>query len=105
MRLKNSFFVTSVSILALSLTLQSSLAQDASESVVLDPITIKADRLASSPESMTRNVTVLNKDEIEKLQASSRDLTDLLGKAVPGFGLSTGAFTTFGQGLRGRSAL
>ena len=78
---------------------------DAQEGIVLDTVTIKADRLASSPESTTRNVTVLERNEIEKLESTSRDLTDLLGKAVPGLALSTGAFTTYGQGLRGRSAL
>jgi iron complex outermembrane receptor protein len=105
MHFKHSLILFSVSTLALISTLHSTLAQDTSDSVMLETITIKADRLPSSPESMTRNTTVLGKEEIEKLQASSRDLTDLLGKAVPGLALSSGVFTTYGQGLRGRSAL
>ncbi|EJN06844.1 TonB-dependent receptor [Phyllobacterium sp. YR531] len=102
MRQKNFWLVISVSVLALN---QSAFAQESGETIVLDPITIEANRLGSRPESLTRNVTTLDREEIEKLQSTSRNLPDLLGKAVPGLALSTGAFTTFGQGLRGRSAL
>lgn len=104
--LHKSFWLSlSVSALALNCGAFPALAQDGGEPTALEAITIKADRLGSSPESLTRNVTVLEREDIEKLQATSRDLPDLLGKAVPGLGLSTGAFTTFGQPLRGRSAL
>ena len=73
---------------------------------MLETITVEgADRLGSSPESLTRNVTILERKDIERFQATSSSLPELLGKAVPGLGISTGAFTTYGQGLRGRSAL
>ena len=95
----------SVSTLALTCSAFPAFAQDGAEATVLEAITVKADRLGSSPESLTRNVTILEREDLEKLQTTSHSLPDLLGKVVPGFGLSTGAFTTFGQGLRGRSAL
>ena len=94
--------------LALAASFSPAFSQDdagAGGVTALGPITISADRLGTSPESVTRNVTVIDKAEIEKLQATTDGLPELLGKAVPGLGIATGAFTTFGQGLRGRSAL
>jgi iron complex outermembrane receptor protein len=95
-----------VSTLALNCAAFPAFAQDEAGATVLETITVEgADRLGSSPESLTRNVTILERKDIERFQATSSSLPELLGKAVPGLGISTGAFTTYGQGLRGRSAL
>ncbi len=103
---KSVFLSLSVSALALNCAAFPAFAQDEAAATVLETITIEgADRLGSSPESLTRNVTILDKEDIEKLQATSSSLPELLGRVVPGLGISTGAFTTYGQGLRGRSAL
>lgn len=98
-------FSISASALALCSAAFPAFAQDSGGETVLAPITIKADRVGNAPESVTRNVTILEKDDIDKLLTTSHSLPDLLGKAVPGLALYTGAFTTYGQGLRGRSAL
>lgn len=98
-------FLLLFSVSTLALCKGPALAQDSGGGTVLEEITIKANRVGSAPESLTRNVTVLEKEDIEKHQSTSQNLPDLLGKAVPGLGLYTGAFTTYGQGLRGRSAL
>lgn len=97
--------LASVSTLTLSYSVFPAFAQDSDSVITLDPIVLTADRLGSSPESLTRNVTVIDKEEIDKLRTTSRNLADLLGQVVPGMPVATGAFTSFGQGLRGRSAL
>ncbi|NTA19021.1 TonB-dependent receptor (plasmid) [Agrobacterium tumefaciens] len=103
---KSFWLSLSVSTLALNCAAFPAFAQDEAGATVLETITVEgADRLGSSPESLTRNVTILERKDIERFQATSSSLPELLGKAVPGLGISTGAFTTYGQGLRGRSAL
>ncbi|RFC62024.1 TonB-dependent receptor [Fulvimarina endophytica] len=100
--------LTSAASLLFIASASSALAQDNDAfagSIVLDDVVVNAERLGTAPESLTRNVTVIERSEIEKLQATNDNLPQLLGKVVPGFGIATGAFTTFGQGLRGRSAL
>lgn len=73
--------------------------------VALPTIEINAARLGRSPESLTRNVTFISRDEIQRQLPTAQSLADVLGKLVPGMAPASGVFTTFNQTLRGRDAL
>ncbi len=70
------------------------------------PETVVTETRVEEPVSeVTRSVTVLNRAEIERETAISRDVGDLLGRNVPGMATSTQALTNFTQTLRGRKFL
>ncbi|WP_397475459.1 TonB-dependent receptor [Pusillimonas sp.] len=75
------------------------------QSGVLAPIEVRVDRIANELVSPTRQVTILERDEIEELKAGSNNLATMLSKVVPGMADSSRTVTDFGQTLRGRSAL
>ncbi|WP_323815935.1 TonB-dependent receptor [Cellvibrio sp. NN19] len=53
----------------------------------------------------SRSITLIEKEELDKLRQGSNDLADLLGKAIAGMAGSTQTITEYGQTLRGREAL
>lgn len=75
-------------------------AQDGNVTV-LDRLLVAAP-LFGAPDTATRSVTVLTREDIEEQLPTARSLADLLGKTVPGLAPATGAFTNYGQTMRGR---
>lgn len=53
----------------------------------------------------SRSVTLIEKEELEKLRQGSDSLATLLGKAITGLADSTHTITEYGQTLRGRETL
>jgi iron complex outermembrane receptor protein len=82
-------------------------AQDSagSETVILDQVVVTASRSIETIASIPGSVTVIERQEIEKLEQTSRSLGDLLGKVVPGLAPSSQTYTIDGQTLRGRNIL
>ncbi len=70
----------------------------------LDPIelVVTATRTEEDPEDISRTVTVINREQIQEQTNISRNLSEILGKLVPGFGPPTQSLSIFGQSLRGR---
>ncbi|GAA0568816.1 TonB-dependent siderophore receptor [Caenispirillum bisanense] len=87
------------------------LAQDAgsgagSGRIELAPVMIEAATRVETPvDEVSRSVTVVTREEIEKHKQIDRSLGDILSKTVPGFSQSTEANTDYGQTLRGRTFL
>ena len=67
-------------------------------------IVVTATRTEEDPLDVSRSVTVVKRQEIEQEAALNSDLTQVLGKFVPGFGPPTGNGRTRGLSLRGRPA-
>ena len=71
----------------------------------LEPVVISATRTETPVSELTRSVTVVEREEIERQSRIDRNLGAVLSKSVPGFSQSTEALTDFGQTLRGRNFL
>jgi len=72
----------------------------------LETIYVESVNRVETPISeVSRSVTVVTKDDIEKQQTIDRSIGEILSKTVPGFSQSTEALTDFGQTLRGRTFL
>ncbi|MGP1384399.1 MAG: TonB-dependent receptor domain-containing protein [Thainema sp.] len=65
-------------------------------------IVVTATRTEEEEEDLGRSVTVITREELEQQSVLSRDLADILGTLVPGFGPPNQLRTTRGQTLRGR---
>lgn len=86
---------------------------DSEESEATDPPTdqmlpetvVTESRVERPISETTRSLTVLDRQDIERETAISRDIGDLLGKNVPGMATSTEALGNFSQTLRGRKFL
>lgn len=65
-------------------------------------ITITATRREENINQIPRSVTVIPREEIIRQTNFSNNLTDILGKLVPGFSPPTNRTNTFGSTLRGR---
>lgn len=72
---------------------------------MLAPVVVADKRLGGSLMQPTRQVTVIESQELDDLRATSPNLGTLLTKAVPGLSDSSRNLTDFGQTLRGRNAL
>lgn len=71
----------------------------------LDVTVVTASRTGAAITELPSSVTVVDREQIEKQSAISRDLGDILAKTVPGLGTSTESLSNFGQPLRGRNFL
>src|SRR3546814_880944 len=71
----------------------------------LAPLVVTASRGSGALDTLSRNVTVIPRAEIEKQQETSQGVADLLSKVVPGMAPSSQTLTNFGQTLRGREVL
>lgn len=67
-------------------------------------VVVTATRTEEALEDLGRSVTVIDREQIEQQSALSRDVGDILGNLVPGFGPPNQLRTTRGQNLRGREA-
>nr|WP_286185400.1 TonB-dependent receptor [Acidovorax cavernicola] len=88
-----------VSATAATSAIESKPADDA-----LPAITVTA-RTQSSLMAPTRQVTVLEREELDNLRQGSDSVATLLSKVVPGMADSSHTITDFGQTLRGRNML
>ncbi|QPJ66304.1 MAG: TonB-dependent receptor [Candidatus Nitrohelix vancouverensis] len=75
------------------------------EVISLQPIQVAGMREGGSLDTLSRNVTVIPKDEIMRQQETSHGLADMIAKLVPGMSPSSQTLSNFGQRLRGRDVL
>ena len=71
----------------------------------LTPVRVTATREGGALDTLSRNVTVITREDIEKQQGTAEGVADILGKVVPGMAPSSQTLTNFGQTLRGRNVL
>lgn len=69
----------------------------------LDEVVVRATRLSVPLWSVSHSVTVLDEAAVRTQQSAGQSLNDILGKTIPGLGVSTGSTSIYGQTLRGRS--
>lgn len=72
---------------------------------VSESVTITGTRGATPIAALPTSVTVLGRESLDEQAALSRNLHTILGKTLPGFGLSRESESNFGQNLRGRGML
>ncbi|WP_265520092.1 TonB-dependent receptor, partial [Nitratireductor luteus] len=100
------FVLTSIAVsLAEAAFAQEDQASDTTQTngdvTVLERLLVTAP-LFGAPDTATRSVTLLTREDIEEQLPTARSLGDILGKTVPGLAPATGAFTNYGQTMRGR---
>ena len=66
-------------------------------------VTVTATRTEESVDKIPRSVTVITREQIEDQSRFTRNLTNILGRTVPGFSPPTNRTNTFGSTLHGRS--
>ena len=74
-------------------------------SAVSESVTVTAARVATPVAALPASVTVLDRETLDAQAALTRNLHTILGKTLPGFGLSRESESNFGQSLRGRGML
>ncbi|EHP40279.1 ferric alcaligin E [Cupriavidus basilensis OR16] len=72
---------------------------------MLEAVEVTASRTSSDLMRPTRQVTVIDRAEIDALKAGSDSVATLLSKVIPGMSDSSHTVTDFGQTLRGRGML
>ncbi|EKV31878.1 TonB-dependent siderophore receptor [Caenispirillum salinarum AK4] len=77
----------------------------ASQPATLAPITVSAARDGGALDTLSRNVTVITREQIETLRPTAENVADILSKTVPGLAPTSQTLTNFGQTLRGRNVL
>lgn len=75
------------------------------DAMQLAPVTVSAAREGGALDTLSRNVTVIPREAIEKQQETSHGVADLLSKLVPGMAPSSQTLSNTGQTLRGRDVL
>lgn len=87
----------------------SAYAQDASsndQAAVLEPIVVTSNRLPQQIAQTARTIYVVDAEEMEAEARSGKSLQQILAEKIPSFDpASEGARTSWGQNLRGRTAL
>lgn len=72
----------------------------------LDPVVVESVTRSETPlNEVTRSVTVISREEIDRQKSGDRSVGEILSKTTPGFSPSTEAKTNYGQSLRGRNFL
>ncbi|AKM32277.1 hypothetical protein AB870_22450 [Pandoraea faecigallinarum] len=74
-------------------------------SLALAPVEVTASRTSSDLVRPTRQVTVIERAELDELKTASGNLATVLAKVVPGMADSSRTVTDYGQTLRGRGML
>lgn len=103
-------FYFGVSGLALAIASGTSVhAQDVNQSenaTVLAPLVVTGSRIPQQISQTARTIHVVEASEIEAEARSGKTIQQILGEKIPGFDpASEGARTSYGQNLRGRTAL
>lgn len=81
------------------------LTADGADTTELGPVVISATRTETPVSELTRSVTVVDREKLDKQSKIERNPGDILGKEVPGLSPGTNALSNFGQTLRGRDFL
>lgn len=68
-------------------------------------LVVTATRSEENLRDVPRSVTVITNEQIQKYSGAGRNLSDILGKEVPGLGVGNNSNGEFFQTLRGRSPL
>jgi len=71
----------------------------------LEPAVVSATRTATPISEVTRSVTTVTREALERQAELDANLSSILAQKVPGMGPSTEAVSNFGQSLRGRNFL
>lgn len=71
----------------------------------LAPVTVTATRLGGALDTLSRNVTIISREDIDTQRETAATTADILSKLVPGMAPSSQTLTNFGQTLRGRDVL
>ena len=71
----------------------------------LAPVTITASREGGALDTLSRNVTVITREELQSQELTAENTAEILSKIVPGMAPSSQTLTNFGQTLRGRNVL
>ena len=88
-----------------AITLEPDPAQTGARPMQLGPVTVTAAREGGAIDTLSRNVTVITREDLQKQQATAKNVAEILGKVVPGMAPSSQTLTNFGQTLRGRDVL
>lgn len=75
------------------------------DSIALEPVVVSTTRTETPVSEITRSVTVVTEEQIQRQAQLDRNLGSILAKTVPGLSPSTQAISSFGQTLRGRDFL
>ncbi|WP_420800833.1 TonB-dependent siderophore receptor [Pseudomonas cavernae] len=75
------------------------------DAIELEEALVSGDRIHSDLMSPTRQITVIEREELKQLRQGSDNLAGVLSKIVPGMADSSRTITDFGQTLRGRNML
>lgn len=89
----------------LVLSVMPGIAPEETEEIEEIELIVTATRTEEEEEDIPRSVTVVTREEIEEQSILTRNLQDILGKTVPGFGPPNQGVNLFGQSLRGRRPL
>jgi iron complex outermembrane receptor protein len=75
------------------------------DDLMLSGIEVTAPRQGGALDTLSRNVTRITREDIEKQAETSESVAEMLGKLVPGMAPASQTFTNFNQTLRGRDVL
>lgn len=88
-----------------SVTLSRVSTQGDGDALQLSPLTVTASREGGALDTLSRNVTVITREDLESQESTAGNVAEILGKVVPGMAPSSQTLTNFGQTLRGRNVL
>ena len=88
-----------------AVTLEHDTAEEDNGPTLLAPVTVTATREGGALDTLSRNVTVITREDLQRQEATAEGVADILGKLVPGMAPSSQTLTNFGQTLRGRNVL
>ena len=94
-----------ISIAVFVLPCSASLAQRTEPRVMIEETVVTASRIEESIASIAGTVMVIDKQAIDQQIQAGQHIGDVMGKLVPGFGVSSETNTHFNQTIRGRKAL
>lgn len=72
---------------------------------MLSEINVTAAREGGALDTLSRNVTVISREQIQQQQGTANSLAEILAKTVPGMAPSSQTQTNYNQTLRGRGVL
>ncbi|ADE14855.1 TonB-dependent receptor [Nitrosococcus halophilus Nc 4] len=84
---------------------QTMAAETGEDNLKLPGIEVRAVRQGGALDTLSRNVTRITREEIEKQQETTQSVAEILGRMVPGMAPASQTFTNFNQTLRGRDVL
>ncbi len=80
-------------------------AADAATAAVMEPLVVTATRSSKAVEKIPGAVSVITRKEIDEQLLIAEDVGQILASQVPGYAPSRQKLTSFGESMRGRTAL